>query len=310
MLEVLAAKYLMLPETTCTSGCLIGKEGQEHWIDVPRMCWVVWARQSTRSTCGVIPQTRSSIQVSRGLGRCYRLSGERLPSSPWEIHILRSMNHFQSEMTYSSAKLYSGLKPPSIFKTPKMMWILPYIWTWYMSTIFSVTLRKPTICSRDTWTGHCNWGHHTIVKHVIKLERWMQSWRNIVSVRSLARYCSQAHSIHAWKKGRLCHKVMCPWLKRWRKIMEGKDTTTELCDELFNHFVLALKPKWRIQRGNVEAMELQNQISDYDIVHSDDTHDGKSHDVWWLARNDQRTVSINFTRQEIWMTRQDQDYTI
>jgi len=66
------------------------------------------------------------------------------------------------------------------------------------------------------------------------------------SVCKVARYCSQAHSVQAWKKGRLCHKVMCPLLKRWRKITEGKYITTELCDELFNNFferVLAWKPK-------------------------------------------------------------------
>jgi len=44
-------------------------------------------------------------------------------SSPWEIHILQSsivlMNLFQSETMNSFAKLFSGLKPPSIFKTPK-----------------------------------------------------------------------------------------------------------------------------------------------------------------------------------------------
>jgi len=68
------------------------------------------------------------------------------------------------------------------------------------------------------------------------------------SVCKVARYCSRDHSIQAWKKGRLCHKVMCPLLKRWRKITEGKGTTTrtELCDELFNDFferVLASKTK-------------------------------------------------------------------
>ena len=66
------------------------------------------------------------------------------------------------------------------------------------------------------------------------------------SVCKVARYCSLAHSVQAWKKGRLCHNVLCPLLKRWRKITEGKDATTELCDELFNDFferVLASKPK-------------------------------------------------------------------
>ena len=67
------------------------------------------------------------------------------------------------------------------------------------------------------------------------------------SVCKVARYCSQDHSVQAWKKGRLCHRVMCPFLKRWRKITEGKGAAAELCDELFNDFferVLASsKPK-------------------------------------------------------------------
>jgi len=66
------------------------------------------------------------------------------------------------------------------------------------------------------------------------------------SVCKVARYCSQAHSVQAWKKGRLCHKVMCPFLHRWRKITEGKGATAELCDKLFHIFferVLASKPK-------------------------------------------------------------------
>ena len=62
----------------------------------------------------------------------------------------------------------------------------------------------------------------------------------------VARYCSRAHSIKAWKKGRLCHKVMCPFLQRWRKIKRGKETTMDLCEQLCNDVferVLASKPK-------------------------------------------------------------------
>jgi len=49
---------------------------------------------------------------------------------------------------------------------------------------------------------------------------------------------------------------MCPWLKRWRKITEGKGTTAEFCDERFNDFF----ERVRIQSENAEAMELQNAI--------------------------------------------------
>ena len=101
------------------------------------------------------------------------------------MHILRSMNHFQSETMNSSAKLYSGLKPPTIFESPKKVrvCILPYTSILHKNTISSVTRRMPTLRSRDTWRGHCKLGHH-IAKHVIKLVRRMQSWRNVVSARS------------------------------------------------------------------------------------------------------------------------------
>jgi len=65
------------------------------------------------------------------------------------------------------------------------------------------------------------------------------------SVCKVARYCSEAHSIEAWKKGRLCHKEMCPFLKRWRKMNLGKETTV-LHDKLFNDIfkrIRAFKPK-------------------------------------------------------------------
>ena len=86
-------------------------------------------------------------------------------------------------------------------------------------------------------SSHCQACYQTCAKDAI-MEK--------CSVCKVARYCSRDHSIKAWKKGRLCHKVMCPLSKRWLKIKPGKGTTTELCDELFNDFferVLASKPK-------------------------------------------------------------------
>jgi len=119
------------------------------------------------------------------------------------------------------------------------------------------------------------------------------------SVCKVARYCSRVHSIQAWKKGRLCHKVMCPWLKRWRKIAEGKSSTTELCDELCNDFferVLASKPKCRIQSDNAEATKRENEISDCDIVCSDNTHDDSKSsaalDLSGVAKHDKREVEV------------------
>jgi len=55
------------------------------------------------------------------------------------------------------------------------------------------------------------------------------------SVCKVVRYCSRSHSIQSWKKGRLCHKVMCPLLKRWRKLTEGEDNA-DASVRLFNDF--------------------------------------------------------------------------
>jgi len=55
------------------------------------------------------------------------------------------------------------------------------------------------------------------------------------SVCKVARYCSRAHSIQAWQKDRLCHKVMCPLLKRWRRLQVG-EATTDSCNAICNDF--------------------------------------------------------------------------
>jgi len=68
------------------------------------------------------------------------------------------------------------------------------------------------------------------------------------SICKVARYCSATHQLQAWKKGRLCHKVMCPLLKSWRKMNPpGKAAAAAVSyHELFNNFferVLVSKPK-------------------------------------------------------------------
>jgi len=48
-------------------------------------------------------------------------------------------------------------------------------------------------------------------------------------------YCSRAHQEQAWKRGRLCHKVMCPLLNRWRRLKKGK-VTDDSSRTLFGNF--------------------------------------------------------------------------
>jgi tetratricopeptide (TPR) repeat protein len=55
----------------------------------------------------------------------------------------------------------------------------------------------------------------------------------------VARYCSQDHQRRAWKKGRLCHKVMCPLLKRWRRLQKGR-YTTDSRNAIFNDFFVVM----------------------------------------------------------------------
>ena len=64
--------------------------------------------------------------------------------------------------------------------------------------------------------SHCQACHQICAKDAIM---------DKCSVCKVARYCSRTHQIYAWKKGRLCHKVMCQLLRRWRKAKakEGKD---------------------------------------------------------------------------------------
>ena len=44
------------------------------------------------------------------------------------------------------------------------------------------------------------------------------------SVCKVARYCNTIHSIEDWDNDRFGHKVMCPLLKRWRRLQMGKGT--------------------------------------------------------------------------------------
>jgi tetratricopeptide (TPR) repeat protein len=52
-------------------------------------------------------------------------------------------------------------------------------------------------------------------------------------------YCSHAHQTLAWRRGRLSHKVMCPFLKRYRLVAKAKnriDTETlfeDICKDFF-----------------------------------------------------------------------------
>jgi len=140
------------------------------------------------------------------------------------------MNHFQSKTTKLSAKLYSDLKPPSSVKDVA---ISTYFWTWRRSAIFSVTLRNPTIRSRNTWRRQWNWDH-PIVNRAVKLARRMQSWRNVVSARSHDTAVRPIVCEHGSKGGYVTKwcAYFCSAGVRLRRA--NIPYHTELCDELIN----------------------------------------------------------------------------
>jgi tetratricopeptide (TPR) repeat protein len=53
-------------------------------------------------------------------------------------------------------------------------------------------------------------------------------------------YCSEAHQTLAWRRGRLSHKVMCPFLKRYRLVSKAEnqhiDTDTESYEDICKDF--------------------------------------------------------------------------
>ena len=52
-------------------------------------------------------------------------------------------------------------------------------------------------------------------------------------------YCSEAHQTLAWRRGRLSHKVMCPFLKRYRLVAKAKnridkgEPVEDICKDFF-----------------------------------------------------------------------------
>ena len=51
-------------------------------------------------------------------------------------------------------------------------------------------------------------------------------------------YCSHAHQTLAWRRGRLSHKVMCPFLKRYRLVTkaENQHIDTESYEDICKDF--------------------------------------------------------------------------
>jgi tetratricopeptide (TPR) repeat protein len=51
-------------------------------------------------------------------------------------------------------------------------------------------------------------------------------------------YCSEAHQTLAWRRGRLSHKVMCPFLKRYRLVAKAKKQhiDTESYEDIYKDF--------------------------------------------------------------------------
>ena len=97
----------------------------------------------------------------------------------------------------------------------------------------------------------------------------------------VAEYCSRAHQKQAWKKGRLCHKVICPLQNHWRRVKKGKDTA-ESCDSLFNEFfesILEVRPAVEVgTSGGGVSPRRSVENEDVEDEQSDDSEDENSDD--------------------------------
>ena len=54
-------------------------------------------------------------------------------------------------------------------------------------------------------------------------------------------YCDKRHQRLTWQDERICHKVICPLLRYWRRVKAGKAGETR-CDEAFSSFFESIYP--------------------------------------------------------------------
>ena len=54
-------------------------------------------------------------------------------------------------------------------------------------------------------------------------------------------YCDKRHQRLTWQDERICHKVLCPLLRYWRRVKAGKAGETR-CDEAFSSFFESIYP--------------------------------------------------------------------
>ena len=65
-------------------------------------------------------------------------------------------------------------------------------------------------------------------------------------------YCSEAHLTRAWRRGRLSHKVMCPFLRRWRRAANAENSIeTESFENICNDFFETVC----VRKYEVEALD-------------------------------------------------------
>ena len=104
-------------------------------------------------------------------------------------------------------------------------------WRWFfLSPLPRFAL---SISTQPRRYGECSGYAHGILRSTVKLgpkhcQMCNQTCPNDAhmekcSVCKVARYCSRSHNIQVWQQGRLCHKMMCPLLKRWRRsVLHGR----------------------------------------------------------------------------------------
>ena len=167
-----------------------------------------------------------------------------------------SVLHVQCHDIAKSHGWTIGSSKPTNFATTILMLV-------QCALLFSATCTMPRHC-QVTWLDDRQFQTHQLCNHninastvCITIQCYMYNASDNSHVRDecpkmkacveckVVDYCGEYHQKLAWKRGHLCHKVICPFLKRCREVrlvMEKTDPLEEVRKDFFEE-VCAFKKK-------------------------------------------------------------------
>jgi len=108
-------------------------------------------------------------------------------------------------------------------------------------------LKKYLDLTVDAGSSHCQTCHQSCAKDETMM---------VCVGCHVVRYCNQGHQRQAWKKGRLYHKVMCPLLRRWRRVQKGT-YSNDSCNAIFNDFFESIVVDLPVATRRPDASEIE-----------------------------------------------------